>query len=117
MFDITIAITLFVAFHIATIYVCANVLRLSYPAFVAAVTVTGAVAAFLVKMLEVTWMPQLKAAMDAEQRTHELGRDALVASIIFLVGASISNTILYRRFGIGGWLGLMGVNMLVNSAF
>jgi hypothetical protein len=117
MFEVTAAITLFVVVHIGTIYVCAYVLRLDYPAFVAVTTVTGLIAAVIAKIGLAAWKPRLTAAINMESRDGELGRDIGVAAIIFFVGASVSNTILYRRFGLGGWLGVLGANMIATSIF
>jgi hypothetical protein len=116
MYEITSAITLFVVVHIATIYVCAYVLRLEYAAFIAATAATGAIAAVIAKVLMAAWQPRIKAGLDAENRKGELGRDVGIAVVVFLIGATVSNTILYKKFGLGGWLGVLGANMLVNAA-
>jgi hypothetical protein len=117
MYDITVAVLAFVLFHNAIVYVCAYHLNLSYAQFVAAVTGTGLVVAALLKIAAVAWRSKLDAALSAESRDHELGKDVLYASLVMLVGGFVSSTMLYKKYGLGGWLGLFGANLIANALF
>lgn len=115
MYDITLAVLVFVVFHIATIYVFGVTMHLEYKKFLAATVAVGAVAAILVKGVGLLWKTKIEAALNDESRRREMGTDLLAALVVFLVGAAISNLMLYRLYGLGGWLGLAAANMVANA--
>lgn len=114
MYEITIAATVFVVFHTAIVYICGYVLRLPYAQFVAAMIGTGAVVSVLLKVAAISWRPRLQAAMAAESHDGELATDAGAALLVILVGGFVSSTMLYKRYGLSGWLGLFGANLIAN---
>ena len=115
MYDITTAALAFVVFHNVTVYVCAYVLNLPYAQFVAALTGTGLVVGLLLKIAAIAWRSKLDAAMAAESRSRELGEDVLMALVIMMAGGLVSSTMLYKKYGLGGWLGLFGANLVANA--
>ncbi len=115
MYEISTAILLFVVFHIATIYVCGVVMRMEYTLFVATTVAVGTVAAILIKGAGLVWKSKIEAALQNESRRREMGTDLLGATLIFLGGAVVSNLMLYRLYGMGGWLGLAAANTLAGA--
>jgi hypothetical protein len=115
IYEISTAILLFVVFHIATIYVCGVVMRMEYKVFVATTVAVGVVVAILIKGAGLVWKNKIEAALQNESRRREMGTDLLGAVVIFLGGAVVSNLMLYRLYGMGGWLGLAAANTLAGA--
>lgn len=115
MYDIATAALAFVVFHNVMVYVCAYVLNLPYAQFVAALTGTGLVVGLLLKVAAIAWRSKLEAAMAAESRDRELVSDTLMALLVMIVGGLVSSTMLYKKYGLGGWLGLFGANLIANA--
>ncbi len=115
MYEVTAWIAPLMIFHIATIYICGYVLNLEYKTFLAVTTPVGAAAAILLKGYLATHPTLLKDELGKEIHAGEFPRDIGIAVVIFILGAIITNILLYKRFGLSGWLGVFGANALVNA--
>lgn len=115
MYDITVAALAFIVFHNLMVYICAYQLNLPYAQFVAALTGTGLVVGLALKVAAIAWHSRLSAAIETESRDHELGKDVLYALVIMIAGGLVSSTMLYKKYGLGGWLGLFGANLIANA--
>ena len=60
-------------------------------------------------------MAKFQAAIKQEEQSGEVLRDAAFGVAILFGGAIVSAMLLYRRYGLGGWLGLIGANAVVNA--
>jgi hypothetical protein len=115
MYDITVALSVMVAVHLAFIVIGMYVLKLDYNAFLGMMVGAGLVSGILAKFFADSWKTKFEAAIKQERQSGELLRDAAYGMAVMLVGAAVSATLLYRKYGIGGWLGLLGANAVVNA--
>jgi len=115
MYEITLAVTVMIAVHLAFITIGMYVLKLDYNAFLGMMVGAGLVSGIIAKFVASSWKAKFQAAIKQEERSGELLRDAAMGAGVFLVGAIVSATLLYRKYGLGGWLGLVGANAVVNA--
>jgi hypothetical protein len=115
MYDITLALSVMVAIHLAFIVIGMYVLKLDYNAFLGMMVGAGLVSSIVAKFFAASWKTKFEAAIKQEKQSGELLRDAFYGVVIMFGGAAVSATLLYRRYGIGGWLGLLGANAVVNA--
>jgi len=115
MYDITLAIGVMVAVHLSFIVIGIHVLRLDYNAFLGMMVGAGLIGAIISKFVAASWKDKFQMAIKQESQSGVLLKDSLYAVVIMLGGAAVSATLLYRRYGIGGWLGLLGANTLVSA--
>lgn len=115
MYDISLAVGIMVAIHISFILIGIHVLRLDYNAFLGMMVGAGLVSGILAKLLAASWRDKFVAAIKQEEQGGEVGWDFLYAVLILTAGGIVSGVILYRRYGISGWLGLLGANTVVNA--
>lgn len=115
MYDITKALGLMVAMHLLVISIGMYVLKLDYNAFLGLMVGAGLVGGILAKFVAGAWQAKFQAAIKQEERSGEVLRDAGFGLAILFGGMFVSATLLYRRYGLGGWLGLVGANALVNA--
>lgn len=110
MYDITLAVSIMVVIHISVILIGMYVLRLDYGAFVGLMVGAGIVGGIVSKIVADSWKSKFQAVVKQELQEGELGRDGLMALCVLIAGTAVSGTLLYRRYGVGGWLGLLGAN-------
>jgi hypothetical protein len=115
MYDITLALSVMVAVHLSFIIIGMYVLKLDYNAFLGMMVGAGLVSSIIAKFVASSWKTKFQAAIKQEEQSGELLRDALFGVAIMFGGAFLSATLLYRRYGLGGWLGLLGANTVVNA--
>jgi len=115
MYDLTLAVGIMVSVHIIFVVIGIYVLRLDYNAFLGMMVGAGLVSAIVTKFYAESWKDRFLTAVKQESREGELGKDLLYAIGVLLVGSILSGVLLYRRYGIGGWLGLLGANTVVNA--
>lgn len=114
MYDITIALATYVIFHLATIYVCGVMLRLDYKIFLAATTAVSVVVTLLLRASEVAWKRKVQSFVQEEDREGTLWPDLLGGLAILILGGVISAAMIYKLYGVGGWLGITATNMFVS---
>lgn len=115
MYEITTALSLMVAMHLLVISFGMYVLKLDYNAFLGMMVGAGLVSSIIAKFVASSWMAKFQAAIKQEEQSGEVLGDAAFGLVILFGGAFVSATLLYRRYGLGGWLGLIGANAVVNA--
>ena len=114
MYDISTVVAILVAVHLATMYVGIEVLRLEYPHFVMMTLLTSILGSIVVKVISPNWRAKADAAMKAEEKQGGIGKDIMLTVTILVAGGVASAALVFRRFGVGGWLGLIAANALTN---
>jgi hypothetical protein len=115
MYDLSLAIGIMVAIHLSFVIVGIYVLRLDYNAFLGMMVGAGLVSGILTKIFAESWKDKFQAAIKQESQSGVVLKDSLYAALIMIGGTIVSATLLYRQYGIGGWLGLLGANTVVNA--
>ena len=115
MYDLALAIGIMVAIHLSFVIVGIYVLRLDYNAFLGMMVGAGLVSGILTKIFAESWKDKFQAAIKQESQSGVVLKDSLYAALIMIGGTIVSATLLYRQYGIGGWLGLLGANTVVNA--
>jgi hypothetical protein len=115
MYELTVAVTVMIAVHLAMITFGMYVLKLDYNAFLGMMVGAGLISGIIAKFVAASWQAKFQAAIKQEEQSGEVLRDAAMAAGVFIVGAFVSATLLYRKYGLGGWLGLLGANAVVNA--
>ena len=114
MYDISTVIAILMAVHLITMYVGTDVLRLEYPHFVMMTLLTSILGSIVVKAISPNWRAKADAALKAEEKQGGIGKDLMLTLTILVAGGAVSAALVYRRFGVGGWLGLVAANTLMN---
>ena len=113
MYDITFAMLAFVLFHLATIYICGVMLRLDYKIFLAVTTAVSVVVSLVLRAGAVAWKQKARSFVQEEGREGTLWADLLAGIGIVLLGGVVSAAMIYKLYGVGGWLGVTATNMVV----
>lgn len=113
MFELTLAALMMASAHVGAVYVGTDILRLSYIQILAFNIALGIVISILIQVTLPEWKPKLEAEL-RQDTLFESSADVLGMIAVFMAGSSISGFLLYRRFGIAGWLGMIGSSALVN---
>ncbi len=114
MYDISTVVAILMVVHLTTMYVGTDVLRLEYTHFVMMTFLTSILGSILVKAISPNWRAKADAALKAEEKQGGVGKDLMLTITILVAGGAISAALVYRRFGVGGWLGLVAANALMN---
>jgi hypothetical protein len=114
MYDISTVVAILMAVHLTTMYVGTDVLRLEYTHFVMMTFLTSILGSILVKAISPNWRAKADAALKAEEKQGGIGKDLMLTLTILVAGGAVSAALVYRRFGVGGWLGLVAANALMN---
>ena len=113
MFDLTLAALMMVTAHVGAVYVGTDILRLTYIQVLGLNVALGIAISILTQVMLPEWKPKLEAEL-SQDTTFEASADVLGMIAVFMAGSSASGFLLYRRFGIAGWLGMIGSSALVN---
>jgi hypothetical protein len=114
MYDISTVVAILLAVHLATMYVGIEVLRLEYTHFVMMTFLTSILGSIIVRSVSPNWRAKADAALKAEEKQGNVGKDIMLTVTMLVAGGAISAALVYRRFGVGGWLGLVAANALTN---
>jgi hypothetical protein len=114
MYDITTAMLAYVLFHLITIYVCGVVLRLDYKIFLAVTTAVSIAVTLVLRAGSVAWKHKAQSFVQEEDREGTLWTDLLVGLGILILGGVASAAMIYKLYGVGGWLGITATNMIVS---
>lgn len=114
MYDISIAVLIMTIVHLSTMYAGIYVFKFEYTHFVLITTLVGVLSGILASAMSPAWKEKIWEALKMEQKEGIIGKDVVVALCIFLISGIISVSMVYRRFGIGGWLGLAATNIISN---
>lgn len=113
MFELTLAALMMATAHVGAVYIGTDVLRLSYIQILGFNVALGIAISILTQATLPEWKPKLEAEL-SQDTVFESSADVLGMIAVFMAGSSISGFLLYRRFGIAGWLGMLGSSALVN---
>lgn len=103
--------------HFAAVYLGTDVLRLDYPQILALNVGLTIVTSLLLRASMPAWKPKLEAMLKEETRDGHGGEalmDVLGMFLAFIVGGIATATLLYRRYGVGGWMGIVGSSVVAN---
>ena len=114
MYDITLAMLAFVLFHLITIYICGVLLHLDYKVFLATTTAVSVVVSLALRAGSVAWKQKTQSFVQEEDHEGTLWTDLLVGLGILLLGGAVSAAMIYKLYGVGGWLGITATNMMVS---
>lgn len=113
MFELTIAAFVISATHVAAVYVGTDILHLDYTPLIGFNVALGIIMSVLLRITLPEWKPALIQAL-RQDTMPEATADVLGMIALFMAGSSASGFLLYRRFGIAGWLGMVGSSAVVN---
>lgn len=114
MYDISTVVAILLAVHLATMYVGIEVLRLEYTHFVMMTFLTSILGSIIARSVSPNWRAKVDAALRAEKAQGNVGKDLMLTVSLLVAGGAVSAALVYRRFGVGGWLGLVAANALTN---
>ena len=114
MYDLFLAGLLLGGSHLAVAYGAAEVWKLDYKMYLAVTVGVGLATALVLKVLAVGWKGRIAAVIEEEMRAGELPIDVLLFFGALIVSGLLSSVIVYRRYGITGWLGAVGANWLAS---
>jgi len=103
--------------HFAAVYLGTDVFRLDYPQILALNVGFTIVMSLLLRATMPEWKPKMEATIKDEARRGHGGEallDVLGMMLAFIVGGIDTDTLLYRRYGIGGWMGVVGSSIVAN---
>jgi hypothetical protein len=113
MFDLTLAALMMVTAHVGAVYVGTDILRLGYVQILGLNVALGIAISILTQVTLPEWKPKLEAELSRDT-VIESSADMLGMIAVFMAGSSASGFLLYRRFGVAGWIGMLGSSALVN---
>jgi hypothetical protein len=114
MYDISKVVAILLAVHLTTMYVGTDVLRLEYTHFVMMTFLTSILGSIIARSVSPNWRAKADAALRAEEKQGGVGKDVMLTVTMLVAGGAISAALVYRRFGVGGWMGLVAANALMN---
>lgn len=114
MLELTVVGIALSAAHLAAVYLGTDVLRLEYAQMMALNIGFAVVVSLLTRATMPAWKPKVEAAVKREAHDGTAFLDVGGMFLAFIVGGIISASLLYRRYGAVGWLGVIGSSALVN---
>ncbi len=114
MYDLTLSALLIGVTNIGIAYGATEVWKLDYKSYIAFKVAAAFVIALVIKALAFAWKDRLAQSFKEEYQHGELLQDVILFLIIILVTAAITFYLVYRRYGVVGWLGAVAANVAVN---
>jgi hypothetical protein len=100
--------------HVAVAYAAIEIWKLDYRTYIMATTGFGIVMGLILKGVMTGWKDRIGQAMREEVADRELFPDLLLFVVSLLAGGMASSYLVYRRFGVMGWLGGFAANMFAS---
>lgn len=100
--------------HFAAVYLGTDVLRLDYPQILALNVGFTIVMSLILRASMPAWKPKVEAVVKSEAREGDAFLDVIGMFLAFIVGGIATATLMYRRYGIGGWMGMVGSSIVAN---
>ena len=113
MYDLFWVGLLFCIEHIAVAYAAIEIWQLDYRTYLLVTSGVSVVLALIFKAMSVAWKDRIAQAVRGEWDDRELLPDVLLFLLTMSVGAAVTGYLVYRRYGVGGWLGATAVNYAV----
>lgn len=113
MYELFLVGLLFCAQHIAIAYAAIEIWRLDYRTYLIVTTGISLVLALVLKVLMFEWKGRIVQAMRGEWDDGELLPDVGLFLITMIAGGAVSAYLVYRRYGITGWMGALAANYAV----
>lgn len=115
MYELTLAALFLFGAHVAVIYYGTDVLHLTFQQLLIFTVVVAVITTFLVEYFSPMWRSRISAIVKREEDDGTYGVDIAGVLIVSVVAGFVTNRLITRRFGWTGWVGLFGVNMLLNA--
>ena len=115
MYDLILVALVIGGVHFAIAFVAVEVLNLSYTQYLTMIGVTGFISALIVKGMVFAWKDRIGAVLRGEEKDGELLADVLGFFAVLFGFGFASIYIVTRKYGLKGYVGALGVNLLVNA--
>lgn len=113
MYDLFLVALLFSVQHIAIAYAAIEIWRLDYRTYLMVTTGISVVLALVLRVLMAGWKDRIVQAMRGEIEDREILPDVALFLLTMIAGGAVSAYLVYRRYGITGWLGSLALNYAV----
>ena len=110
MYDLFLVALALSVQHFAVAYAAIEIWKLDYRTYIMVTTGFGVVMGLILKVLLEGWKDRIVQAMRGEIEDRELLPDVLLFLVTMIAGGMASAFLVYRRFGIGGWMGAFAAN-------
>lgn len=114
MYDLFLAGLLLSIVHVGISFVAIHILKTDYKTYLALTVGSGLLLAFLLKLAASTWKSRINTVLSEEWHLGELPIDIVLFFVTLLLGGAASAILVYRRFGITGWVGAVAANSLAS---
>ncbi len=116
MYELFLVALLFSVQHIAIAYAAIEIWRLDYRTYLMVTTGISLVLAMILRVLMANWKDRIAQALRGEWDDRELLPDAGLFLLTMIAGGAVSAYLVYRRYGIAGWMGSLALNYVVGWA-
>jgi len=100
--------------HVAVAYAAIEIWKLDYRTYIMVTTGLGVVLGLILKVVIEGWKDRIEQVMRQEVADRELFPDLLLFLVTLIAGGLASAYLVYRRFGVMGWLGGFAANMVAS---
>lgn len=114
MYDLFLVALALSVQHFAVAYAAIEIWKLDYRTYLMATTGFGIVMGLILKVFITGWKDRIGQVMREEVADKELLPDLLLFVVTLLAGGLASSYLVYRRFGVMGWLGGFAANMFAS---
>jgi hypothetical protein len=114
MYELFLAALLISGVNVGIAYGAIEIWKLDYASYIAAKVAIGFVLAMILKVFLFTWKDRLMEGIKQEYEDKELFLDVILFLIVLIAGGLTTLYLVYRRYGVVGWLGSLAANYAVN---
>jgi hypothetical protein len=115
MYELTLAALFLMGAHVAVIYYGTDVLHLTFQQLLIFTVIVAIATTVLVEYFSPMWRTRIANIVNHEEDNGTYGVDIMGVFIVTVLAGFITNKLIIRRFGWTGWVGLFGVNMILNA--
>jgi hypothetical protein len=116
MYDLFLVGLLLAGQHVAITYAAIEIWRLDYRTYLMMTMGISLAVALLIKVFVVGWKDRIEQVMRGELEDRELFPDLGLFLLTLVASSVVTAYLVYKRYGIAGWLGATALNYAIGWA-